>query len=452
MVRPAQERVLLIGDVGRQLQAALLQAMPAAQVRSVDTLFEGIALLGMEQFTTVLTAAEPLERRPEAAVQTLRELGGEARLILFGQPSLEPLSRKMLRFGCDDYLVTPLQADEIKQVLGRPPIRGVHGSAPAEAEMTDSGSASAMQQSLPWIELFLETLWQHPHDPTTALLERINEVIGPALRLEAGPEAPSAPDGQKVVSCPLHHATGGRMLHLTLPQDEDSNSARHLLSQLVSLVDKVQALQERQLGLQRLAVTDELTGLYNSRYFRLAVSRLLEKAQVMRFPVTLLMFDLDDFKRYNDEYGHAVGDQVLKQTAALMKRCCREHDVVGRLGGDEFAVVFWEKEGPRLPRNAKPGQPVAPAPPPKSVVQIIERFQKLIASQTIEGLGSSGTGVLTVSGGLAQFPYDGRSLDELLSAADKGMRNAKKGGKDNLVLIGGNLPAGDRYAPHEDRT
>ncbi len=103
-----------------------------------------------------------------------------------------------------------------------------------------------------------------------------------------------------------------------------------------------------------LAITDELTGLYNGRYFRHFLSRIIERGRAMRFPVTLLLFDIDDFKKYNDKFGHGVGDEILSQTATLMRRCCRDHDLVARIGGDEFAVVFWEKEGPRSHAIRKP--------------------------------------------------------------------------------------------------
>ena len=123
MVRLLQERVLLIGDAQRDVQAALAEALPSAQVTSVATLFDGIAELSAGRFTTVLASAEPLERRPEAAVRTLRELAGDARLMLFGHPTLEILSRKMMEFGCDDYVVTPPSPSEFQQVFGRPPMR-----------------------------------------------------------------------------------------------------------------------------------------------------------------------------------------------------------------------------------------------------------------------------------------------------------------------------------------
>ena len=138
MVRLAQERVLLIGDPQRDVQAALLHALPGAQVTSVPTFFDAIAELSggavAARYTAVLAAAEPIERRPEAAVRTLRELAGDGRVILFGHPSLELLSRKMLDFGCDDYVITPASASELQQVFARPSLR----LAPAEGEAAES--------------------------------------------------------------------------------------------------------------------------------------------------------------------------------------------------------------------------------------------------------------------------------------------------------------------------
>src|SRR5204863_7052439 len=118
----------------------------------------------------------------------------------------------------------------------------------------------------------------------------------------------------------------------------------------------------------------------------------------MRFPVTLLLFDIDGFKTYNDQFGHGVGDEILRQTAALMKRCVRDHDLVARLGGDEFAVVFWEKEGPRIPRDPKAA---AISRVPQGPMQVFRRFQKLIASPEFGNLGSTGKGILTISGAMA---------------------------------------------------
>src|SRR3982750_2705652 len=103
MARIGQEKVLLIADPQRDVHAALIAALPSASVTAVNDYFDAIAELTANQYTTVFAAAEPVERRPEAAIRTLRSLVGDGRLILFGQPSLEGLSRKMLDFGVDDY-------------------------------------------------------------------------------------------------------------------------------------------------------------------------------------------------------------------------------------------------------------------------------------------------------------------------------------------------------------
>ena len=100
-----------------------VDALPGAVITSVPTLFDGLAELSAGTYNAVLAAAEPLERRPEAAVRTLRELAGDARLMLFGHPTLEILSQKMLQFGCDDYVITPAASAEFKQIFGAPPMR-----------------------------------------------------------------------------------------------------------------------------------------------------------------------------------------------------------------------------------------------------------------------------------------------------------------------------------------
>ena len=132
MSRITHERVLVIGDHDRQMQSALSQAMPNALVTSVPTYFDGVAELSAGAYGAILAAAEPIERRPEAAVKTLRQLAGNGRLLLFGHPTLEPLSRKMLSFGCDDYIVTPAAPGELHQIFGTAPLRIAQQTTDAE--------------------------------------------------------------------------------------------------------------------------------------------------------------------------------------------------------------------------------------------------------------------------------------------------------------------------------
>ncbi len=450
MVRLTSERILLIGDMQRELQAALLQAMPGAQVVSVPSFFDGIAELTARTYTAVLAAAEPIERRPESAVKTLRELSGTGRVLLFGHPTLEPLSRKMLEFGIDDYVVTPATPNELQQMFSTPPMRMATEGAADEPASHDSSvtTPSRISQLLgvPLADVLLDALIQSPHDAPAAAVQQINTHIAPTMKLAyaaPGAAAVSAPDGSVTISQNVrinNEETGA--LHLTLPRDEDETAARHFLSQLAHLTGKVAGLQDRHNRLQKLAITDELTGLYNGRYFRHFLNRIVDKARSMRFPVTLLLFDIDNFKRYNDQFGHGVGDEILRQTAALMKRCVRDHDLVARISGDEFAVVFWEKEGPRQPRDPQAGPP---GRTPQTPVQILERFRRLLATQTFTGLGATGQGNLTISGGLAVYPYDAATVTDLITAADRAlMFKAKQSGKNSIYLVGGQSPTGEQ--------
>jgi diguanylate cyclase (GGDEF)-like protein len=447
MARIGQEKVLLISDPQREVHSALIAALPSATVTAVNDYFDGIAELTANQYTTVVASAEPIERRPEAAVRQLRELAGDGRLILFGQPSLEGLSRKMLEFGVDDYLITPANAGELQQMFGAPVLRVAPTTKPVEIpgqvepgdlKVTQPPTSADILHGLPLADVVLDALLHHPADSPGAAVRRISEVIAPTMQLLFAPTGKPAPQVAEGLLLLSHGLRAGNeevgQLHLVLPLDEEAHSARHLLAQIAHLMGKVAALQDRHNRLQKLAITDQLTGVYNRRYFEHFLTRILEKAKVLRFPVTLLLFDIDDFKKYNDTYGHGVGDQILKETASLMRRTCREHDLVARIGGDEFAVVFWEKEGPRQPKDAKP---VMPSKPPQSPLLLFQRFKSLMSTQQFPGLGATGKGVLTISGGLASFPWDGRDVAELIERADQALvKGAKQGGKDRIFLVG----------------
>jgi len=193
--------------------------------------------------------------------------------------------------------------------------------------------------------------------------------------------------------------------------------------------------------LERLATEDDLTGLKNRRYIWEFSRQIIEHARTENGRVTLLVFDIDDFKHYNDLYGHLAGDEVLKQAAVLMQRCCRGHDVVGRIGGDEFAVVFWDE--PQAKQLGAPAEGTerrsARADHPKEAISIAKRFVRELEKSefsALGGLGPEGKGVLTISGGLASFPRDGSTIQELFQQADKALLEAKRSGKNRIYLVG----------------
>ena len=193
-------------------------------------------------------------------------------------------------------------------------------------------------------------------------------------------------------------------------------------------------------ALEKLVIQDDLTGLKNRRYLRQFLPQILTFAQANTLRVTLLIFDIDDFKHYNDAYGHAVGDNVLRQAGRMIQHCCRAHDVVARLGGDEFAVVFWD-----LPSEKKEGiseqlsgrdRRLAGLEHPREPIFMAERFCRELEQANFEYIGPKGKGALTISGGLATFPEDGNTAEELLEKADSAMFEAKRSGKNQIYLVG----------------
>lgn len=184
------------------------------------------------------------------------------------------------------------------------------------------------------------------------------------------------------------------------------------------------ALEDQFEHLRTLSVKDELTGAWNRRYFDRFLARVLERAAEGRQQVTLLVFDIDDFKLYNDEYGHAAGDEILREVAAMMRSSVRDHDVVARIGGDEFAVIFWDAGERREAGSKHPGDVRAAA----------ARFQKAITTHKFPKLGDQAAGHLSVSGGLAGFPWDGRSVDELVAFADAMAIRSKRAGKNAITF------------------
>jgi diguanylate cyclase (GGDEF)-like protein len=183
--------------------------------------------------------------------------------------------------------------------------------------------------------------------------------------------------------------------------------------------------------LEKLATEDDITGLKNRRYIWEFGRQIIARAAKTSGQVTLLIFDIDDFKQYNDRYGHLAGDDILKQAATLIQRCCRKHDVVGRIGGDEFAVLFWDD-----PRRREGAERRSSSEHPKEAVFIAERLRSQLENTAFDVLGPAGKGTLTISGGLATFPRDGSRIEELFHKADQALLEAKESGKNRIYLVG----------------
>ena len=195
------------------------------------------------------------------------------------------------------------------------------------------------------------------------------------------------------------------------------------------------ATQEKIRQLERLATEDDLTGLKNRKYIWEFARQVIGRASKVGGRITLLVFDVDNLKHYNDLYGHLAGDEILIQAAVLIRRCCRTHDVVGRIGGDEFAAVFWDD--PRRERTLDDSERrSASADHPTEAISIAKRFVRELEKAELDLLGPEGKGVLAISGGLASYPRDGSTIGELFEQADRALLEAKRSGKSRIYLVG----------------
>jgi diguanylate cyclase (GGDEF)-like protein len=184
------------------------------------------------------------------------------------------------------------------------------------------------------------------------------------------------------------------------------------------------AVQEQHTTLKTAALTDALTGAWNRRYFDRFIESVLTRAKRRRNDVTLLLFDIDDFKSYNDRFGHSAGDEILREVVRLLGSVIRPTDRVCRIGGDEFAVVFDAPDGPRDPASRHPAL----------IVEVARRFQQQIQEHRFPKLSQHASGPLSISAGLATFPWDAGDAEGLIEVADRHLLESKRQGKNRLTL------------------
>jgi diguanylate cyclase (GGDEF)-like protein len=165
-----------------------------------------------------------------------------------------------------------------------------------------------------------------------------------------------------------------------------------------------------------LSVSDGLTGLYNQMHFFELLERETRRAQRPGGGYTLVIFDVDHFKSFNDRNGHLRGSQTLRAVADLMRRKFRSTDLLAKYGGDEFVII--------LPGTDKVGAYLA-----------AERLREGVEKQAFPGAETQPLGRLTISIGLAACPEHGAGADEILNRADKALYFAKETGRNRTVIF-----------------
>lgn len=158
--------------------------------------------------------------------------------------------------------------------------------------------------------------------------------------------------------------------------------------------------------LEGLVNIDDLTGVYNHRFFQQSVNESIARAESQGLSVSLLLIDIDYFKNYNDLYGHMEGDELLFALSKLIKKCVRDKDIVARYGGDEFAIIL-------------------PGTNEEDAIPIGERIRKSIDNTYFKGQENLPNNKITVSVGVSTYPYKAKTKDDLIRSADDALYRAK---------------------------
>ena len=235
-------------------------------------------------------------------------------------------------------------------------------------------------------------------------------IVRPLDRLTKGAAKVAA--GDLDVDLPVH--SGGEVGYLT----KMFNTMVVRLREGREALDAAnETLRRKNDELERLSVTDGLTGLYNRRRLMETLNDEARRSQRLKHTFAVLMVDVDHFKKYNDTFGHQAGDTVLTKIATLLREATREVDFVARYGGEEFLIL--------LPETGM-----------GEALDIAERIRTRIAAEVFHGRH------MTVSIGVAEFPLHGETAEQVVGAADEALYEAKREGRDKVRRAGLKLVRG----------
>lgn len=204
--------------------------------------------------------------------------------------------------------------------------------------------------------------------------------------------------------------------------DADMRTIMSLTDQAGVAIENVLLHQEA----QRLAIMDGLTGIWNHRWFQIQFAQELDRAERFGRPFSLLIIDIDDFKAFNDTYGHQLGDFVLVELARRVRSAIRDVDMFARYGGEEFELLLSETDI-------------------VGAVKTAEKLRSIVADTPFESDLSPEPLEVTVSVGVASYPEAGTDRPSIFKAADFAMYAAKAAGKNRVVAHQSRADGGDSH-------
>lgn len=162
--------------------------------------------------------------------------------------------------------------------------------------------------------------------------------------------------------------------------------------------------------MRQLAYVDGLTGIHNRRFFEMRIAEELERSSRFQSRMSIIMVDIDHFKRLNDEFGHLLGDEVLRSVSSILKQQLRKMDMVCRYGGEEFAIVVPETAG-------------------ENAMRVAEKLRRQVEMHDFPGVPRP----VTISCGVADYPEHGATRDDVVAAADAALYQAKQQGRNRVA-------------------
>ncbi len=187
-----------------------------------------------------------------------------------------------------------------------------------------------------------------------------------------------------------------------------------LEQQLNESSDEISFLRENIASIQQEAMTDPLTGVKNRKTFDVAIEKTIDRAREEETPMSLVLADVDHFKRFNDKWGHQTGDQVLRLVADMMKQNVKGQDVLARYGGEEFAIIL-------------------PATSRDNGVKLADRIREAVGARALKKRRSNESmGNVTLSMGVAEL-RSGDTVEAIIERADKCLYQAKAAGRNQVV-------------------
>ena len=413
----------------------LMREVQPDSVEIADDIYEAVTRVGLaDSEKPVKTVFVPLmipEYSPDRVVQAFRRVNSNLRLVLIAPAGRQEACSAALKAGFDDVLEIPSTPHAIAEILnGRAHVPTATDTPPQPEEVVEIRAKQPTPQQ---------------SESTAATPPTDDADLGDIDLVEAVLQGHGELHDTAIRMMRIHLGTDD--VHLILPQDDwipdgrsDAPVCREgrihgtLVSATIGVEDlerwaewlsRWMDLEWSMADLAHQAETDELTQAGNRRAFDRILHETIESARQERRLVTLMVFDIDNFKTYNDKFGHEAGDEVLRETVQLLESTIRRDDHVFRIGGDEFVVIFGDSEGPRGEGTSPPG----------SVEQIAHRFQAQVCGLRFPQLGVEAPGTLSISAGLATFPWDGHDAPSLLRHADRLALESKRAGK-NLITFG----------------